>query len=127
MGLLKHPKNNRYNNRNLDNPARINIKNKLTPDDIHVNKDQESNKSSRHINKPRRVTTAVNIRVDNHIRNEISALIQIGFAKNNKALVSQLVQDKVSTLDPEQSKRFDYLRDILEKKDTLNYIVKYHK
>lgn len=123
MGLLKHPKSSAYNNKNLNDPAKINIKNQLTPDDLRSGSRSHRNNVTPI---PKRVTTPVNIRVDNHIRNEMSALIQLGFGQTNKDLVSDLVQRAVTRLDPERKQRFNYLTKILEEKDSLNYMAKHH-
>lgn len=115
MGMLNHSKNNNksYHNKNLDHPAHINVEHELNLDDLDTNHHKSS------------VTTAVNIRVDNHIRNDISTLIQLGFAKSNKELVSKLVQNKVNLLSPEKKRRFVQLKQILEEKDVLNYKAKH--
>lgn len=122
MGLLKHPKSNSYHNASLDHPAKINIEHKITPDNLNISHKKNDNRkpSLKH-----QVSFPINIRVDNHVRNDVTALIQLGFAKTNKELVANLVQNKISTLTNEQNRRFKALKRILEQKDVLNYEVKH--
>lgn len=65
------------------------------------------------------VTMPANVRVDNHIRNRISSLINLGFAKSQKDFVEKLVDQVVDSLDESESKRFKEMVQIYENKDIL--------
>lgn len=45
------------------------------------------------------VSFPVNIRVDNHIRNKVSALINLGVAKNAKAVVEHMIESEIAELN----------------------------
>lgn len=63
------------------------------------------------------VTFPVNIRVDNHIRNQVTAFINVGIEGNMKALVSHMIEREIESLDPSQLSRFEKMVEILEEKD----------
>ena len=65
------------------------------------------------------VTFPVNVRVDNHIRNKISALLNLGMAKSQKELVKQLVENEIDRLPESDKSRFDRMFEILEEKDNM--------
>lgn len=68
------------------------------------------------------VTLSVTIRVDNHLRNKITALLNVGMGESQKDVVDLLVDEKVSSLDDTTKKRFKDMYSILEKKDYLKSI-----
>ena len=63
------------------------------------------------------VSFPVNIRVDNHIRNKVSALINLGVAKNAKAVVEHMIESEIAELSESEKTRFDRMYNILEQKD----------
>lgn len=70
------------------------------------------------ISEMKRVTLPVNIRVDNHIRNSIASLINLGKFDNSKEFVQYALDKYVDEeLSPEDLKGFEYIRNNLEIKD----------
>ena len=67
--------------------------------------------------KTQSVTFTRNLRVDNHITNQVAALLDLGIADNTKALISDLVQTRISHLTPEDQNRLQKIINSLEMKD----------
>lgn len=63
------------------------------------------------------VTFPRNLRVDNHIANQVSALISLGISKDTKSLITELVQNKINELSKEDQHRLQLVLNSLEKKD----------
>jgi hypothetical protein len=59
----------------------------------------------------------VNIRVDNHIRNYIAALITMGHSDTQKDMVELVLNLYIENLTNGESKRFEDLVQIYEDKD----------
>lgn len=70
------------------------------------------------------VSFPVNIRVDNHIRNKVSALINLGVAKNAKAVVEHMIESEIAELNESEKTRFDRMYNILEQKDYMSKSLK---
>ena len=68
------------------------------------------------------VTTSVTIRVDNHLRNKITSLLNIGVGESQKDIVDALVVEKVASLTEAEKKRFNDMYAISERKDYLKSI-----
>lgn len=64
-----------------------------------------------------RVTFPRNLRVDNHISNEVAALITLGISTDTKALINNLVQNKIAELSDSDQKRLQQIISSLEMKD----------
>lgn len=73
------------------------------------------------------VTEPVNIRVDNHIRNRIAALITMGHSDTQKEMVETLVNLFIEGLEKSELKRFEDLVDIYEQKDYMKHQKKNNK
>ncbi|WP_373757714.1 DUF5388 domain-containing protein [Jeotgalibaca porci] len=73
------------------------------------------------------VTEPVNIRVDNHIRNRIAALITMGHSDTQKEMVETLVNLFIEGLEKSDLKRFEDLVDIYEQKDYMKHQKKHNK
>lgn len=94
------------NKTNLTASDRVKTKNQVSRDDI--------------VPEMQRVTFPVNIRGDNHIRNELSALLNLGIEKNMKGLLNHLIQSEKLSLDESQESRFEKMVNILEQKDYMS-------
>lgn len=57
------------------------------------------------------------MRVDNHIRNKLSALITLGHYDSQKEIVEALVNNYIDGLEKSEFKRFEDLVQIYESKD----------
>ena len=57
------------------------------------------------------------MRVDNHVRNQISALQNLGLGNSAKDIVQDLLAEKVEQLDSPTAKRYQEMVDILEQMD----------
>ena len=73
------------------------------------------------------ITEPVNIRVDNHIRNRIAALITMGHSDKQKEMVEKLVNLFIEGLEKSELKRFEDLVDIYEQKDYMKHQKKNNK
>lgn len=73
------------------------------------------------------ITEPVNIRVDNHIRNRIAALITMGHSDTQKEMVETLVNLFIEGLEKSDLKRFEDLVDIYEQKDYMKHQKKNNK
>lgn len=65
------------------------------------------------------VTFTSSVRVDNHVRNKLTALFNIGLGDTQQDIINRLINDKVDSLDDSAKKRFNDMYSILEKKDYL--------
>lgn len=101
MGMLQHGQQKRPK---LDRGSKVVVKNQVKRNEV-LNEGE--------------ITFPVNVRVDNHIRNEISALINLGLADSAKDMVRKLVEEKVDSLGDDQKKRYEKMYSILEEKDYL--------
>lgn len=70
---------------------------------------------------PNRITEAVNIRVDNHIRNKITALSIIGYGETQKEVTDIIINDFINKLNREELKRYEDLINIYEDKDVAKW------
>lgn len=66
---------------------------------------------------PKEKTTT--IRVQNSLRNEINALINLGAAPTVQELLSQLVSERVNAFNSEDRQRYETLLSILNQKDAM--------
>lgn len=106
MGLLNHDEpNNQSTKHKLNRGAKVVVQNQVERNDVVPSDLKKS--------------FPVNVRVDNHIRNQISALINLGKAKSQKELVQKYVEHAISALSESESSRFDKMFDILEQKDDM--------
>ena len=73
------------------------------------------------------VTYPANVRVDNHVRNQISALQNLGLGSSAKDIVQDLLAEKVEQLDSPTAKRYQEMVDILEQMDAYKQTEKVDK
>ncbi|MFT8459982.1 MAG: DUF5388 domain-containing protein [Liquorilactobacillus ghanensis] len=104
MGLLNHNQNSN-NKKKLERGAKIIVNNQVNREKV-VSDDET-------------VTFPVNIRVDNHIRNQISALNNLGIGDSQKNLVQSLVEKAIDELPESDRIRYNKMFNILEQKDYL--------
>jgi len=105
MGMLNHNEQSTAKGK-LNRGTKIVVENQVKREDVV---DMESTK----------ITFPVNVRVDNHIRNQISSLLNLGIAKSQKNLVKQLVENEIDSLSDSDRNRFEKMFNILEEKDNL--------
>ena len=108
MGMLNHE--SKQTKQKLERGTKIEIKNQV--DRAQVLDDDTANKT---------VTIPINIRVDNHIRNQISALLKLGLGKSQKDFVKNVVNHTIEELSESDRARFNKMFDILEEKDQMKY------
>lgn len=108
MGMLNH--DSKQPKQKLERGTKIEIKNQV--DRARVLDDDTANKT---------VTIPINIRVDNHIRNQISALLNLGLGKSQKDFVKNAVNHTIEELSESDRARFNKMFDILEEKDQMKY------
>lgn len=108
MGMLNHE--SKQTKQKLERGTKIEIKNQV--DRAQVLDDDTANKT---------VTVPINIRVDNHIRNQISALLNLGLGKSQKDFVKNVVNHTIEELSESDRARFNKMFDILEEKDKMKY------
>ena len=100
----------------LNRGARVEIPNQVTRTDLGI-------KSSQNETIGTSVTEQINVRVDNHIRNKLSAFVELGHASSLKDMVRQLVDRHIETLNEDNLENFNNLVKIYEKRDA----IKHHK
>ena len=96
MSLLKHTND-------LSKGVSVHIKNQVNRDDI--------------VPKTQSVTFTRNLRVNNHITNQVAALLDLGVADSTKSLINDLVQNKINQLSKEDQNRLQKIINSLEMKD----------
>lgn len=118
MALLNHEpdKEKKTSKPLLTRGAKVQVNNKVNRMDIDQRTGEEEKTPEKYV-VTSSVTEPVNIRVDNHIRNNISALITMGHADSQKEMVDMLVNIYVEDLDSSEYKRFNDLVKIYEDKD----------
>ena len=100
MGMLNHE--SKQTKQKLERGTKIEIKNQV--DRAQVLDDDTANKT---------VTVPINIRVDNHIRNQISALLNLGLGKSQKDFVKNVVNHTIEELSESDRASFNKIFDIL--------------
>lgn len=73
------------------------------------------------------ITFPANIRVDNHIRNKITAMINLGIEDNAKATVEHLIVEEEEKLSDSDRLRYERMVNILEQKDYMTKALKVKK
>lgn len=104
--MLNHDSANNKSKK-LERGTKVTIRNQVKRNDVL----EEDN--------PNTVTFPINIRVDNHIRNKIAALINLGLGKSQKDYVNNLVEQAIEELSASDRTRFEKMFEILEEKDKL--------
>lgn len=108
MGMLNHNVGQTQNK--LERGTKINVQNQVNRAEV-LGADAA----------PKTVTIPINIRVDNHIRNQISALLNLGLGKSQKDFVKNAVNKSIEELSESDRVRFNKMFEILEEKDQLKY------
>ncbi|MCI3027529.1 DUF5388 domain-containing protein [Desemzia sp. C1] len=117
MALLNHDQIKNKNKKTLTRGPKIEINNQVSRVDIDkTNYDKEPSSKEKAIVSSF-ITEPVNIRVDNHIRNKIAALITMGHSDSQKEMVETFVNLYVDNLNDSDTKRFMDLVQIYEDKD----------
>ena len=117
MALLHHSEVKNTGKKLLTRGPKIETANKVNRSDIEkkptVNEpsSKEKNVLSSYVTEP------VNIRVDNHIRNYIAALITMGHSDTQKDMVELVLNLYIENLSNGELKRFQDLVQIYEDKD----------
>ena len=117
MALLNHSEVKNTGKKLLTRGPKIETANKVNRSDIEkkptVNEpsSKEKNVLSSYVTEP------VNIRVDNHIRNYIAALITMGHSDTQKDMVELVLNLYIENLSNGELKRFEDLVQIYEDKD----------
>lgn len=117
MALLNHDSDKEKQKKKLlTRGAKVQVENKVNRNDLDST-EQAKPKKKKEAEVTTVVTEPVNIRVDNHIRNNISSLITMGFAESQKEMVEIMVDMYVETLEESEYKRYADLVQIYEDKD----------
>ena len=132
MALLDHDKNkNKTTGKKLlTRGPRIEVNSQVNRSDIEKTTPSEvvkENPTSNLATLSTTITEPVNIRVDNHIRNRIAALITMGHSDTQKEMVETLVNLFIEGLEKSELKRFEDLVDIYEQKDYMKHQKKNNK
>lgn len=117
MALLNHSDNKGTSKKLLTRGPKIEVNNKVNRTDIEKDIIAKKTKSKENIVLSNSVTEPVNVRVDNHIRNKLSALITLGHYDSQKEIVEALVNNYIDGLEKSEFKRFEDLVQIYESKD----------
>ena len=117
MALLNHSEVKNTGKKILTRGPKIETSNKVNRGDIEM-KPTVNEPSSKEKNVlTSYVTEPVNIRVDNHIRNYIAALITMGHSDTQKDMVELVLNLYIENLSNGELKRFEDLVQIYEDKD----------
>ena len=117
MALLNHSEVKNTGKKILTRGPKIETANKVNRGDIEM-KTTVNEPSSKGKNVlTTYVTEPVNIRVDNHIRNYIAALITMGHSDTQKDMVELVLNLYIENLSNDELKRFEDLVQIYEDKD----------
>lgn len=132
MALLDHDKNkNKTTGKKLlTRGPRIEVNSQVNRSDIEKTTPSEvvkENPTNNLATLSTTITEPVNIRVDNHIRNRIAALITMGHSDTQKEMVETLVNLFIEGLEKSDLKRFEDLVDIYEQKDYMKHQKKNNK
>ena len=118
MALLNHSEVKNTGKKILTRGPKIETTNKVNRGDIELKptvNEQPSFKGKNVLTSY--VTEPVNIRVDNHIRNYIAALITMGHSDTQKDMVELVLNLYIENLTNGELKRFEDLVQIYEDKD----------
>ena len=118
MALLNHSEVKNTGKKILTRGPKIETTNKVNRGDIELKptvNEQPSSKGKTVLTSY--VTEPVNIRVDNHIRNYIAALITMGHSDTQKDMVELVLNLYIENLTNGELKRFEDLVQIYEDKD----------
>lgn len=116
MSLLKHNDDGKNKKPLLTRGAKIEVNNTVKRNDIQASTDKNDDPQVKST-----ITEPMNVRVDNHIRNKIAALITLGHGDSQKDMVDTVVNYYLETLDSDELKRFEDLIAIYEAKDFARY------
>jgi len=118
MALLNHSEVKNTGKKILTRGPKIETTNKVNRGDIELKPTVNEQPSSKGKNVlTSYVTEPVNIRVDNHIRNYIAALITMGHSDTQKDMVELVLNLYIENLSNDELKRFEDLVQIYEDKD----------
>ena len=118
MALLNHSEVKNTGKKILTRGPKIETANKVNRGDIELKPTVNEQPSSKGKNVlTSYVTEPVNIRVDNHIRNYIAALITMGHSDTQKDMVELVLNLYIENLSNGELKRFEDLVQIYEDKD----------
>ena len=118
MALLNHSEVKNTGKKILTRGPKIETSNKVNRGDIELKPTVNEQPSSKGKNVlTSYVTEPVNIRVDNHIRNYIAALITMGHSDTQKDMVELVLNLYIENLSNGELKRFEDLVQIYEDKD----------
>ena len=118
MALLNHSEVKNTGKKILTRGPKIETTNKVNRGDIELKPTVNEQPSSKGKNVlTTYVTEPVNIRVDNHIRNYIAALITMGHSDTQKDMVELVLNLYIENLSNGELKRFEDLVQIYEDKD----------
>lgn len=117
MALLNHDQIKNKNKKTLTRGPKIEINNQVSRVDIDKTNSSKDSSSKEKAIISSFITEPVNIRVDNHIRNKIAALITMGHSDSQKEMVETFVNLYVENLNDSDAKRFEDLVQIYEDKD----------
>ena len=132
MALLDHDKNKSKTTgkKLLTRGPRIEVNSQVNRSDIEKTTPSEvvkENPTNNLATLSTTITEPVNIRVDNHIRNRIAALITMGHSDTQKEMVETLVNLFIEGLEKSELKRSEDLVDIYEQKDYMKHQKKNNK
>ena len=118
MALLNHSEVKNTGKKILTRGPKIETTNKVNRGDSELKPTVNEQPSSKGKNVlTSYVTEPVNIRVDNHIRNYIAALITMGHSDTQKDMVELVLNLYIENLSNGELKRFEDLIQIYEDKD----------
>jgi len=116
VALLNHNQT-KNNKKTLTRGPKVEINNQVNRSDIEKKEISSEPSIKEKAVVSSYITEPVNIRVDNHIRNKIAALITMGHSESQKEMVETFVNLYIEDLSNSELKRFEDLVQIYEDKD----------
>lgn len=117
MALLNHNEIKNNQKKGLTRGPKIQTNNKVNREDIEKSGPIQETLPKEKTIVSSIITEPVNLRVNNHIRNKIAALITMGHSDNQKEMVETFVNLYIENLTNSELKRFEDLVQIYEDKD----------
>ncbi|MBC9703288.1 MAG: hypothetical protein H9W83_12435 [Leuconostoc sp.] len=112
MGMLKQNSKNTLERK--PNPV---ISDQMDRNDLNISKMLSKTSSEPAKLGIRSATERATIKVDNHVRNMLTALVNVGMYDSQKDAVEKMCYSIIENLSDDEKRRFDFILDSLELKD----------
>mgnify|MGYP005983032201 FL=1 len=112
MGML-----NQSNKKKLERKPNPVINQQIDRNELNISRMLSNSESEPSKLGIRSTTERATIKVDNHVRNMLTSLVNIGMFDSQKDAVEKMCLSTLDNLSEDERKRFDFILDSLELKD----------